>query len=134
MIYVFITIKHLFIMKKLFLFLSIATLSLSSCSKDDATPAPVTACFEDSYNGTYTGTDGTFPLEPSVVVKLTKTSCTTATIESAILGNRNVKEINASSAGAYVGKLDDGKTISIGLSGSNLNISCTGYANFSGSK
>jgi hypothetical protein len=120
-------------MKKVFLFLSIATLSLNSCSKkdDDVT---TTACFEDSFNGTYKGTDGNYPLEPEVIVKLTKTSCTTATLESAILGSKNVKELNASSAGAYVGKLDDGKQISIGLNGSQMNISSDGYATFSGTK
>jgi hypothetical protein len=120
-------------MKKLFLFLSIASLSLNSCSKKDD-PVTVTACFEDSFNGTYKGTDGGYPLEPEVIVKLTKTGCTTATLESSILGNRNVKDISASSAGAYVGKLDSGASISIGLSGSSLNVSSTGYASFSGTK
>lgn len=114
---------------KILFVLTIASF-IASCSKDKDVVTPVTACFEDTFNGTYLGSDSNFVDE--VTVKLTKTSCTTATLESVSLGNRNVKEISASSPGAYVGKLDNGTAVSISLSGNNLSLSASGYANFSG--
>ena len=102
-----------------------------SCSKDDPAPVAVTACFEDAYNGTYKGNDQSSIDE--VTVKFTKTSCTTAKLESAILGNKNIKEINASGPGAFSGKLDNGTPVAIGLTGVTLAISCEGYG-FSGTK
>ena len=103
-----------------------------SCSKDDPAPVAVTACFEDSFNGVYNGVDGNVPGD--VIVKFTKTSCTSAKLESAALGNKNVKEITASgSGGGYTGKLDNGSAVSIALTNSNLSVTCEGY-NFTGSK
>ena len=102
-----------------------------SCGKDDPAPVAVTVCFEDSFNGTYKGNDQSSINE--VTVKLTKTSCTTATLESAILGSKNIKELNASGPGGYAGKLDNGSPVAIALNNSNLSVSCEGY-NFSGAK
>ena len=103
-----------------------------SCSKDDPAPAVVTACFEDSFNGVYNGVDGN--VQGDVTVKFTKTSCTSATLESVALGNKIVKEITSSGAGGgYTGKLDNGSAVSIALTNSNLSVTCEGY-NFTGSK
>jgi hypothetical protein len=122
-------------MKKLFLFLCVATLTISSCSKKEDAAAAVasTSCFSDSYNGTYVGSDGNQPQIPSVTVKLTKTGCDTCTLESAQLGNKNVVSLSASSGGGFAGKLSDGSAVSIALNGSQLSVTCTGYA-FGGSR
>ena len=124
-------------MKNLFLLLVVSVLTISSCSKKDdpivvANPATQT-CFLESYNGTYTGTDGNIPLEPTVIVKLTKTGCETCTLESSLLGNKSVASLLASSSGAYVGKLADGSAVQIALTGTQISIQCTGYT-FNGSK
>ncbi len=121
-------------MKKLFLFLSIATFALTSCSKkDNADAVAATSCFLDTYNGTYVGSDGNQPQLSSVTVKLTKTGCDTCTLESTELGNKNVISLSASSGGGFAGKLSDGSAVSIALNGSQLSVTCTGYA-FGGSK
>lgn len=124
-------------MKNLFLILAITVFTIGSCSKNEepivvANPATQT-CFLDSYNGTYTGVDGNIPLEPNVVVKLTKTGCETCTLESSLLGNKSVASLLASSNGAYVGKLADGSAVQIALTGTQISIQCTGYT-FNGSK
>ena len=125
-------------MKNLFLFLVLVSVTVSSCSKKDepvvvpVNPANV-SCFLDSYNGTYSGVDGNLPLEPTVVVKLTKTGCETCTLESAILGNLTVSSIAASSGGGFAGKLSDGSPVSLALEGTKLTVTCTGYA-FGGNK
>ena len=123
-------------MKNLFLLFVLVTLALSSCSKSDSPAAPAaaqTSCFLDSYNGTYTGTDGNFPLQSDIIVKLTKTGCGTCTLESAVLGNKSIVGLTASSGGGFEGKLSDGSNVSILLSGNQLGIACPGYA-FSGAK
>ena len=121
-------------MKNLFLFLSIVTLTISSCSKkDDAPAAAAVTCFSDTYNGIYVGSDGNQPQTPSVTVKLTKTGCDTCTLESSQLGNKNVVSLSASASGGYAGKLSDGTAVSIALNGSQLTVTCTGYA-FGGTK
>ena len=103
-----------------------------SCSKDDPAPVAVTACFEDSFNGVYNGIDANVPGD--ITVKFTKTSCTSATLESAALGNKNVKQITASGAGGgYSGKLDNGSAVSLALSNTSLTVTCEGY-NFTGTK
>lgn len=124
-------------MKNLFLFLVLASVTLISCSKDDApavaaNPA-VTTCFLDTVNGTYVGEDGNAPLGGSVTVKLTKTGCQTLTIESAQLGNRSVTSLLTSGPTGYQGKLADGSGFQMSVSGANIDIQCTGYA-FSGTK
>jgi hypothetical protein len=122
-------------MKKLFLFLSVVTLAISSCSKkDDPAAVATTSCFPDTLNGTYVGSDGNQPQTPSVTVKLTKTGCETCTLESTELGNKSVASLKASgSGGGFVGKLSDGSEVSIALNGSQLSVTCTGYA-FGGSR
>ncbi len=124
-------------MKNLFLLLVITILTVTSCSKNEdpvvvANPA-VQACLLDSFNGTYIGPDGTKPLEGDVTVKLTKTSCGTCTLESAILGNKNIVSLVASSNTAYVGKLADGSSVQMALNGNQISIQCDGYA-FLGTK
>jgi hypothetical protein len=115
-------------MKKLFLFLSVISLALGSCSKSDDSKTTTTSCFSDTYNGTYVGTDGNFPQEPNVTVKLTKTGCETCTLESTLLGNKSVGSLSASAGGGFAGKLSDGSAVSISLSGNQIAITCSDYA------
>ena len=127
-------------MKNLILILSITFLSLTSCSKDDA-PAPVIplavpvvqSCFPETLNGNYLGQDGTQPHAGSITVKFTKIGCDTCKLESTVLGNKNVVSIAASAPTAYVGKLSDGSSVQIVLTGSDISIQCTGYA-FAGTR
>ena len=124
-------------MKNLFLILVLISLSITSCSKDDAAPVAanpaVQTCFLDSVTGTYVGVDGNTPLAGDVTVKITKTGCPTITIESAQLGNRSVASLQTSAPTAYQGKLSDGSAFQLTVSGADIEIQCTGYA-FSGTK
>ena len=102
-----------------------------SCGKDDPAPVTVTACFEDAFNGTYNGIDSNVPGD--VTVKFTKISCTSGKLESVLLGNKNIKDINASGPGSFSGKLNNNTPVAIVLSGVSLTVTCEGYA-FTGSK
>ncbi len=116
-------------MKKLFLLLTLATLSISSCSKDDAPVVnPATQeCFSEVYNGTYVGQSGSFPLDGDITVKLTKTGCETCKFESTVMGNITVTTLLASSGGGYAGKLANGTGIAIALNGTQLSVQSESY-------
>ena len=125
-------------MKKLFLLLSIITLAISSCSKNEEAVVVVANpelqnCILDSFNGVYKGPDGNKPLEGDIIVKLTKTGCVTCTLESSILGNRNIVSLTASYSNGYKGKLGDGSSVQIAFNQSQVSIQCDGYA-FLGTK
>lgn len=125
-------------MKKLFLLLTLATLSISSCSKDDAPAANLaTACFEDAFNGTYSGNFVAGSENGTATIKFTKTSCTSATLECAdapSIGNRTISEIVASATGGYVGKISGGTTVSISASGNGISIVADGVFQYTGNK
>lgn len=122
-------------MKNLLLVLVLVALSISSCSKDDAaaTNPAVQTCLLDSFNGTYVGQSGSTTTGENVTVKLTKTGCTTCSLESVGMGNKTVTGLTASAAGGYTGKLNDGKDVAIALSGNELSIAAETYS-FAGTK
>jgi hypothetical protein len=116
-------------MKKLFLFLSIASLSLLSCSKKDVEQVPVAYCVSDSFNGTFAGiADPISGLANEV--KITKTSCTTMTLATPE-GEKKVTELAASSGNGVSGKVD-GAAISLAIDGNTISIG--GAYNFSGTR
>lgn len=123
-------------MKNLFLFLSIVTLAISSCSKKDepivvANPATQT-CFLDSYNGTYVGQNASTFIGDATV-KFTKTGCETCTFVSAEIGNLTVVGLGASSNGGYAGKLANGSGVAIAFNGTQISIQGENYS-FGGTK
>ncbi len=114
-------------MKKLFFFLSIAALSLVSCSKKDADP--VAFCVSDSFNGTYA--DSGDPISGvSNEVKVVKTSCTTLTLTTPD-GEKKVSDLSASSGNGLVGKVG-AEGINLSLEGNTISIG--GAYNFSGTR
>jgi hypothetical protein len=128
-------------MKKLFLFLSIATLALGSCSKkEDEVPVPVTVCFDAAYDGTYNGKNSSTTGLINVVLK--KIDCSILTISSDKLAGgaeKKVIEIKESAPGSYVGKLEGGGDVTIGFGKNDagvatVSIVATGYCNFTGTK
>jgi hypothetical protein len=106
-------------------------MSMTACKKEEANP--VTACFNDAYNGTYTGnlvSGGTPTL--GTTVKVTKTGCQTADLTGPVLGTVRVTQLAASNNGGFAGKSDNGSDISIAVNGNNIEIA--GAVNFNGSK
>jgi hypothetical protein len=107
------------------------SIALVACKKDD--PVTVTACFADNYNGTYVGDliSGGVP-SLGVSVKLTKTGCTTATIESSAFSTITINSLQASAQGGYSGTTSNNQSIAIALDRSTLSIS--GPIEFTGEK
>jgi hypothetical protein len=116
-------------MKRLFLFLSIATLSLLSCSKKDVEQVPVAYCVSDSFNGTFAGTPD--PISGLAdEVKVTKTSCTTLTLATPD-GEKKVTDLSASSGNGVTGKVG-AEGINLAIDGNTISIG--GAYNFTGTK
>lgn len=116
-------------MKKLFLFLSVATLSLGSCTKKDETPAVIAYCVSDSFNGTFAATPDPIT-QVADEVKVTKTSCTTLTLNTPD-GEKKVSEVNASSGNGVTGKIGS-EPVALSLDGNTIGIS--GAFVFSGTR
>ena len=118
------------------LFTFVLASSLTSCKKDDDTiedQSQVISCFEESYNGTYNGSgtiDGVHSL--SIVLTLTKLSCTSCKIETSTVTD-TIVSLEKSDNGEYKGKDQDGNVSSLQLTGSSLQVS-TGNIDFNGTK
>ncbi len=106
------------------------SITLLACKKDKSTT--VTSCFSDSYNGTYSGSLVSGGVPSQTTVKITKTSCTTATLESPGITTINIKSLNASSGGGYNGTTESNESISLSLD--NNAIQVAGAIAFNGSK
>jgi hypothetical protein len=106
---------------------------LTSCKKDK-TPVTVTECFNEQYNGAYTGS-GVVGGNPAFTgtLTLTKKGCQEAEVKVGTI-TENVTNLNASAGGGYSGKTASGTTASISLSGNTINIVVGTTINFSGSK
>jgi hypothetical protein len=118
-------------MKKIILLLFIGVFALSSCSKEDVKK---TSCFQDSYNGTYSGTGKINGVSvPGIMtVRLTKLSCESCKIQS---GGETVTitSLEESTDGQFVGKDSNGDTARIDVTGTNLEVD-TEEIEFSGTK
>ncbi len=118
-------------MKKIILLLFIGVFALSSCSKEDVKK---TSCFQDSYNGTYSGTGKINDVSvPGIMtVRLTKLSCESCKIQS---GSETVTitSLEESTDGQFVGKDSNGDTARINVTGTNLDVD-TEEIEFSGTK
>ena len=122
-------------MKRLFTLLLLTSLLVVSCSKKDDTIATV-PCFEDAYNGTYTGTITINQVSSPAIVKVTKKGCYDAQIESpAIVADKNINALAPNGQGGYNGKfVADGSTFSISLSQNTINIVANTKYSFVGAK
>ena len=119
-------------MKKLFTLLFLTSLLVISCSKKD----DEVVCFEDIYNGTYSGIVIINQVQSPATIKLTKKGCNEAQIESAAdIGDKNINSIISNGQGGYVGKLvADGSAISMSLTGNTITIVANTKYSFIGNK
>lgn len=119
-------------MKKLFTLLFLTSLLFISCSKKD----DEVVCFDDAYNGTYTGTVIINNVSSQANIKLTKKNCNDAQIESAAnIGDKNISNIVSNGQGGYVGKLvADGSAISMSLTGNTITILANTKYSFIGTR
>lgn len=119
-------------MKKLFTLLFLTSLVFISCSKKD----DEVVCFDDIYNGTYSGTVIINQVRSPASIKLTKKGCNEAQIESAAdIGDKNINSIISNGQGGYIGKLAlDGSAISMVLTGNTINIVANSKYSFIGTK
>ena len=122
-------------MKKLFTLLLFSSLLFVSCSKKDD-PIATVPCFDDAYNGTYTGTLTINQVQSPAIVKVTKKGCYDAQIESpAIVADKNINALAPNGQGGYNGKfVDDGSAFSISLSGNTISIVANTKYSFVGTK
>jgi hypothetical protein len=106
-----------------------AVMFFASCKKD----TPVTECFKDEYNGTYTGS-GQVGNNPgySGPCTVTKKGCQEAEIKAGTVVE-NITGLAASAGGGYTGKTSSGLSASISLTGNSISVA-VGAINFSGSK
>jgi hypothetical protein len=118
---------------------SIAILALSSvmllasCKKDKG--GTVLECFNDSYNGSYTGS-GVVGSNPgfSGVLTLTKKGCQEAEIRVGTV-TENVTGLKASAGGGFTGTTSTGASASMTLTNNkDISVSVGTTVNFSGSK
>ena len=112
-------------MKKVLTFtavLVVAAIAFSSCKKDTP-PITVTSCFEDTYNGTYTGDLVVGVSNSTSSIKITKISCTSAKLESSAFTTITVNSLNASAAGSFSGTTDANQSIALVLSSNSAQIS-----------
>ncbi len=119
-------------MKKLLTLLLAISLFIGSCSKKDDDPI----CFDDAYNGTYTGTLTVNQVQSPAIVKVTKKGCYDAQIESpAIVADKNINALAPNGQGGYNGKfVEDGSAITISLSGNTISIAANTKYSFTGTK
>jgi hypothetical protein len=101
-----------------------------ACKKDE--PVTVTSCFADNYNGSYTGSLVDNNVPSNATITLTKTGCSTATLQSSSFATITISSLNASAGGGYNGTTQNNQSISISVS--NNSISIGGAIQFSGTR
>jgi len=111
--------------------LTLGLASMQSCKKDTA----VTECFPDEMSATFVGSGSIEGTPYTGSFKITKKSCTEATLEAEAVGySADVEDLKASASGLFAGKTTDGKDVSISLSGVNVTIQVEGEVDFRGTK
>ena len=119
------------------LLLTVSTVFIS-CKKDTPPPPPpaaVTSCFDAGNNGVYTG-DGSASGVPftNTAVTITKLSCTSLKIESAVFSTITVNSLVASGPGGYNGTTAAGNAIAISFTGNDCSIGGNNELTFSGTR
>lgn len=113
--------------------LAVIIIGINSCKKKETTPTVVTACFEETYNGTYNGTGSVNGLPYMGDLTITKTGCETAHV---VTGNStdDLSSLTVSAAGGYTGKTSTGADATLALNGNSISVTIGTTISFNGTK
>jgi len=129
--------KHF--IKSVFVILALVIMAgTQSCKKKDV-EEEVTNCFADEITGTYAGSGMVNGDLFTGTLEITKKGCTEINLHatsttSSVDYSKTVNSLAVSDNGDYTGKTSDGKSVTISLSGSDIQVEVEGEFNFSGRK